>query len=82
MFAYGPAGATAIPKPHHVVLPVWYRLTQVVPEKRLLNGCVCSVAFWLKIWALLRGALDLQNVGRAAFDIMQCLVLDISRHGG
>ena len=24
-----------------VVLPFWYRLTQVVLEKRPLNGCVC-----------------------------------------
>jgi len=37
-FAYGPADATAIPKPHHLLshinpdwfLPFWYRLTQVV----------------------------------------------------
>ena len=24
-----------------LVFPFWYRLTRVVPEKRLLNGCVC-----------------------------------------
>jgi len=24
-----------------LVLPFWYRLTQVVPEKGPLNGCVC-----------------------------------------
>jgi len=24
-----------------LVLPFWYRLTRVVPEKGLLNGCVC-----------------------------------------
>jgi len=24
-----------------LVLPFWYRLTRVVPEKRPLNGCVC-----------------------------------------
>jgi len=24
-----------------VVLPFWYRLTQVVLEKRPLNGCCC-----------------------------------------
>ena len=23
------------------VLPFWYRLTRVVPDKGLLNGCVC-----------------------------------------
>ena len=46
MFAYGPADATAIPKRHHLasfkstlVLPFWYRLTQVVLEKKPLNGC-------------------------------------------
>ena len=48
LFAYGPADATAVPKPHHLfasfkfksrlVLPFWYRLTQVVLEKRPLNG--------------------------------------------
>jgi len=27
-----------------LVLPFWYRLTQVVPEKWLLNGCVCVCA--------------------------------------
>jgi len=35
-----------IPKPHHplpsLVLPFWYRLTQVVQEKRLLNRCSTS----------------------------------------
>ena len=44
MFAYGPADGTAVPKPHHLlplrlVLPFWYRLTQVVLVKRPLNGC-------------------------------------------
>ena len=32
-----------------LVLPFWYRLTWVVPEKGPLNGCVCVcniVAFW------------------------------------
>jgi len=24
-----------------LVLPFWYRLTRVVPEKGLLKGCVC-----------------------------------------
>ena len=46
LFAYGSADATAIPKPRHLlphlnsrlVLPFWYRLTQVVLEKRPLNG--------------------------------------------
>ena len=41
LFAYGPADANAIPKPHHLlppsksrlVWPFWYRLTQVVLEE-------------------------------------------------
>jgi len=28
-----------------LVLPFWYRLTQVVPDKRPLNGCVCVPYF-------------------------------------
>jgi len=47
LFAYGPADATESQNPHHLlshlksrlVLPSWYRLTQVVLEKRPLNGC-------------------------------------------
>jgi len=49
LFAYDPADATAIPKPHHLlprlntlVLPFWYQITQGVLEKRLLNGCSSS----------------------------------------
>jgi len=49
-FAYGPADATCHPKtPSPVasfksipVLPFWYRLNQVVAEKRALNGCSSS----------------------------------------
>jgi len=26
-------------------LPFWYRLTRVVLDKRVLNGCVCSYIF-------------------------------------
>ena len=45
-FAYGPADATAThlslaPVKSRLVLPFWYRLTWVVPEKRPLNGCCC-----------------------------------------
>ena len=29
------------PVKSRLVLPIWYRLTQVVLEKRPLNGCVC-----------------------------------------
>jgi len=50
LFAYGPADATAVPKPRHLLpdlspdrfLPFWYRLIQVVLEKRPLNGCSSS----------------------------------------
>ena len=52
LFAYGPADATAIPKPHHLLphsnpdwfLPFWYQLTQAVVEKRLLNECSSSTS--------------------------------------
>ena len=61
MFAHGQANATAIPKPHHFLPnlnPDWFtfRPTQVVLEKRLLNGCSSSsskggsVADWLACW--------------------------------
>ena len=47
LFVYGSADATVIPKHHHLLLhlnpfqtglPFWYRLTQVVLEKKQLNG--------------------------------------------
>jgi len=36
-----------------LVLPFWYRLTQVVLDKGLLNGCVCvhacvRVPLWIQ----------------------------------
>jgi len=37
LFAYGPADAAASRNPI-ISLPFWYRLTQVVLEKRPLNG--------------------------------------------
>ena len=45
-FAYGPADATATPSSFaslksRMVLRFWYRLTQVVLEKRPLNECYC-----------------------------------------
>jgi len=47
--AYGPADATAThclaSVKSRLVLPFWYRLTRVVPEKGPLNGCVC-VCLW------------------------------------
>jgi len=48
--AYGPADATAThclaSVKSRLVLPFWYRLTWVVPEKGPLNGCVwCTCEF-------------------------------------
>ena len=37
--AYGPTDASVKSR---LVLPFGYRLSQVVPEKGLLNGCICS----------------------------------------
>ena len=42
--AYGPADSTAThchSVKSRMVLPFWYRLTWVVPDKGPLNGCVC-----------------------------------------
>ena len=36
-----------------LVLPLWYRLTWAVPEKGLLNGCVC-VVLTLMLWCCCR----------------------------
>ena len=46
--AYGPADATAIDclllfSKIQIGFTLWYQLTSVVPEKGLLNGCVCVV---------------------------------------
>ena len=41
-----------------LVLPFWYRLTRVVPDKGPLNGCVC-VCVWL--WWLAWDLKSLQN---------------------
>ena len=35
-----------------MVLPFWYRLTWVVPEKGPLNGCVCVCILVLYKWTL------------------------------
>jgi len=56
LFVYGPADATAIPKPDHLLPhlnPDWiylsgiYQLTQVVPEKRPLNRCSSCLSFFI-----------------------------------
>ena len=45
--AYGPADATvSCFSKIQIGLPFWYRLTQVVPEKRPLNGCVCALVYY------------------------------------
>ena len=34
-----------------LVLPFWYRLTRVVPEKEPLNGCACVYVYaWWESW--------------------------------
>jgi len=49
--AYGPADATdthclLLQKKSRLVLPFWYRLTRVVPDKGPLNGCM-----YVRIWS-------------------------------
>jgi len=49
--ANSPADATATHRlfpsvKSRLVLPLWYRLTRVVPDKGLLNGCVCVCWFY------------------------------------
>ena len=53
--AYGPADATAThlslaSVKSRLVLPFWYWLTWVVPEKGPLNGCVCVCVCCYVIW--------------------------------
>jgi len=63
LFAYGPADATATPSSlvslkSRMVLPSWCQLTQVVLEKRPLNGCSVVVKIthhgeklgWSRFW--------------------------------
>ena len=35
-----------------IVLPFWYRLTWVVPEKGPLNGCVCVFTVYCELWCV------------------------------
>ena len=50
-----------------LVLPFWYRLTWVVPEKEPLNGCVCvcvyqlSVLFWSSFVCLFMNKIFLES---------------------
>jgi len=37
-----------------LVSPFWYRLTRVVPDKRLLNSCVCVCAYTIILCPLYR----------------------------
>ena len=67
--AYVPADATAIPKLHHLLphlnadwfLPFWYQLTQVVLEKRLVNGCSSISSIWQ--WRLLNACCQVTEYG-------------------
>ena len=69
LFACGPADATAFTKPHRLMPhlnPNWFYLsgtwlTQVVMEKRLLNGC-CSSVIWALLLTLLSAIVRLSNV--------------------
>ena len=58
LFAYGPADATAIPAPSlasfksRLVFPFWYRLNQVVLEKRPLTGCsIVVLVVWYSLYS-------------------------------
>jgi len=51
--AYSPADATAThclfaSVKSRLALPLWYRLTRVVPDKGPLNGCVCVIGNFLR----------------------------------
>ena len=69
LFACGPADATAFAKPHRLMPhlnPNWFYLsgtwlTQVVLEKRPLNGC-CSSVIWALLLSLLSAIVRLSNV--------------------
>jgi len=35
-----------------LVLPFWYRLTRVIPDKGPLNGCCCYISWFTAKWPL------------------------------
>ena len=49
------------PVKFRLVLPFWYRLTQVVLEKRPLNGCSCSSSMWFFKMEFFSQIVSLQN---------------------
>jgi len=56
-FAYGPPDATATPSSlaslkSRFVLPFWCRITQVVLENRLLNGCLLQPWPWRGVYMI------------------------------
>ena len=52
-----------------LVLPFWYQLTWVVPEKRPLNGCVCVCVL---IYQILNGMRKLRGVWHLAEFSIPC----------
>ena len=67
-----------------LVLPFWYRLTRVVPEKEPLNVCVCSNKnkshFWL--WGLLQLQLRTLLLKKRTFLILQGTAATLYKWGG
>ena len=69
------------PVKSRLVLPFWYRLTWVVPEKEPLNGCVCVCMFAHNVpaytvtrkWRVLKVALQLAKPW-AVSAVFDCLV--------
>jgi len=55
-----------------IVLPFWYQLTWVVPDKGPLNGCVSSVSFILVI------LFHLDNLPRVTVGVYHCLLFAFS----
>ena len=68
-----------------LVLPFWYRLTRVVPEKGLLNGCVCVcvIITAIKLQQVCGSMKSYENFAQTdadgwSFDITRKLVDNIS----